>query len=80
MKDSLVIHSSQIMLTRKGMTILVASIVLEKDQADESMSLYGGLVDDGIELDDNTSYEQSQRLIGFYKKESILIVCFFCSN
>ena len=58
-KESLVIHSSQIMLTRKGMILIVASIVLEKDQAEESMSLYGGLVDDGIELDDNTSYEHT---------------------
>ena len=41
------------------MILIVASIVLEKDQAEESMSLYGGLVDDGIELDDNTSYEHT---------------------
>ena len=66
--------------------ILIASVVIENEQIDGAQTLFSEAKKEGKPqeedrgVDDHSGYMLSQKLIGFYREESILFVIFFCKS
>ena len=81
------IHDKLTLLTKSGTVILIASVVLhEIDQIDGSKIIFDEELEEGqtteeeIGIDDYSDYTHSQKLMGFYQHEAVLVVIFLCKT
>ena len=78
--ESLMIHSEQILMSKTGVTVLIASAILESDLFDSSQSIFENdekVVDgENFGIDNHSKYNNAQRLFGFYNFENVLVILF----
>ena len=68
------------MVSKSGVTVLIASAILESDLFESSQSIFESaenVVDgENFGVDNHSTYNNAQRLFGFYNFESVLVVLF----
>lgn len=87
MASSLIIHTEQSLITKQGQVVLIASAVLQNELMEDNLTLFAdneGREDqdqdeEGL-LDSQKSYEHATKLVGFYRKDNIIVIVFLCKN